>query len=599
MSGWKRCLASFGIGLTILGATATVLADVPRLMPYQGRVAGMANETVSIRVRLYDAATNGNVLFDQTQNATLSGGVFNLMLGGAAGIPDTVWDAAQVWAGVSVNAAAELSPRARIGMVPYAAKVRSSEMLVIPNTSSPRVSVDANGNVGVGTTTPVAPLHLFGSSDAILQSQIVGTDLRISHTESPILPQGIAQARLNLLAVRSFVAGSDNATFQLLASNPPNSDPLGILNAVESDMKLSMQLQGSEKMRIDNVGIGIGTNLPECNLHVFRGSAGAVTANANSIAAFENNTSGYLNILTPDNTERGILFGEPSFSAAGGIIYNAGGTTDAMQFRTNGNVTRMMLDANGNLALGNHTPTHRLDVDGAARLRGNTATNLLVQGSNDDIVMDLVKNSSTTPSARIQFNGYTSQSTHQASIQFFTRGATDSNVVERARIGEDGRLDVFGRTATCTLEITAGCDVSEQFDVAPASGAAAVEPEPGMVACIDPTRSGKLIVSSKPYDRTVAGILSGAGGVNVGMLLTQAGELTQGEHPVALTGRVWTYCDASLGAIQPGDLLTTSSTAGHAMKVADHTAAQGAIIGKAMTGLDDGRGLVLVLVNLQ
>lgn len=599
MSGWKRFLATFGIGLTILGATATVLADVPRLMPYQGRVAGMANETVSIRVRLYDAATNGNVLFDQTQNATLSGGVFNLMLGGAGGIPDTVWDAAQVWAGVSVNAAAELSPRARIGMVPYAAKVRASEMLVIPNSSSPRVSVDANGNVGVGTTSPAAPLHLSGNSDASIQTQIVGTDFRLSHTDSPFLPQGIAQARLNLLAVRSFIAGGDTANLQVLASNPPNGDPLGILNVVESDMKLSFQLQGSEKLRIDNTGVGIGTNLPDCNLHVMRGSAGAASANSNTIAAFENNTSGYLNILTPDNAERGILFGEPSFSAAGGIIYNAGGTTDAMQFRTNGNVTRMTLDAIGNLSVGNQTPTHRLDVDGAARLRGNTATNLLVQGSNDDIVMDLVKNSNTTPSARIQFNGYTSQSTHQASIQFFTRGATDANVVERARIGEDGRLDVFGRTATCTLEITAGCDVSEQFDVSPAAGEVAVAPEPGMVACIDPSRPGKLIVSTKAYDRTVAGILSGAGGVNVGMLLTQAGELTQGEHPVALTGRVWTYCDASLGAIQPGDLLTTSSTAGHAMKVADHTAAQGAIIGKAMTGLDDGRGLVLVLVNLQ
>jgi hypothetical protein len=35
------------------------------------------------------------------------------------------------------------------------------------------------------------------------------------------------------------------------------------------------------------------------------------------------------------------------------------------------------------------------------------------------------------------------------------------------------------------------------------------------------------------------------------------------------------------------------------MKVANFTRAQGAILGKAMTSLDDGKGLVLVLVTLQ
>ena len=57
--------------------------------------------------------------------------------------------------------------------------------------------------------------------------------------------------------------------------------------------------------------------------------------------------------------------------------------------------------------------------------------------------------------------------------------------------------------------------------------------------------------------------------------------------------------DASKGPIQPGDLLTTSNTPGHAMKVTDYTRAQGATIGKAMGSLDEGQGLVLVLVALQ
>ena len=72
-----------------------------------------------------------------------------------------------------------------------------------------------------------------------------------------------------------------------------------------------------------------------------------------------------------------------------------------------------------------------------------------------------------------------------------------------------------------------------------------------------------------------------------------------GSVAVALTGRVWCWCDASYGPITPGDRLTTSDTPGHAMKVTDNQRAPGAVIGKAMTRLTEGKGLVLVLVNLQ
>jgi hypothetical protein len=57
--------------------------------------------------------------------------------------------------------------------------------------------------------------------------------------------------------------------------------------------------------------------------------------------------------------------------------------------------------------------------------------------------------------------------------------------------------------------------------------------------------------------------------------------------------------DATYGAISPGDLLTTSDTPNHCMKVADHTRSQGAVIGKAMSPLKGEEGMVLVLVSLQ
>ena len=120
-----------------------------------------------------------------------------------------------------------------------------------------------------------------------------------------------------------------------------------------------------------------------------------------------------------------------------------------------------------------------------------------------------------------------------------------------------------------------------------------------MVVCIDSNRPGDLVVSQKSYDRKVAGIVSGAGGIKPGMMMGQKGSKADGSNPVALTGRAYCLADASHVPIMPGDLLTTSETPGHAMKVTDYSKAQGAILGKAMTSLKYGKGLVLVLVSLQ
>lgn len=162
-------------------------------------------------------------------------------------------------------------------------------------------------------------------------------------------------------------------------------------------------------------------------------------------------------------------------------------------------------------------------------------------------------------------------------------------------------LDVNGSTRTRTIQLTGGADLAEPFDVAPAAGDVPAQPRPGLVVVIDPDRPGKLMVSDRPYDRRLAGVISGAGGLSPGMVMASEGSaLADGEHPVALVGRVWVWCDAEAGgAIEPGDRLTSSDRQGHAMKVKDEERAPGAVLGKAMTRLESGRGLVLVLVNLQ
>ncbi len=179
-------------------------------------------------------------------------------------------------------------------------------------------------------------------------------------------------------------------------------------------------------------------------------------------------------------------------------------------------------------------------------------------------------------------------------ISLWNNAATPVNTIQ---IDADYAGTGVGRIITDVLEIKGGSDLSEQFNVNGVNSP--LRPEAGMIVSIDPAHPGELLVSSTPYDRTVAGIISGAGGVKTGMLMGQTNTLADGRHPVALSGRVYCWAEASEGPIQPGDLLTTSDIPGHAMKVADFDKAHGAIIGKAMTALTGGRGLVLVLVSLQ
>ncbi len=167
------------------------------------------------------------------------------------------------------------------------------------------------------------------------------------------------------------------------------------------------------------------------------------------------------------------------------------------------------------------------------------------------------------------------------SVRFFADGNGDVMV-----------LNTNGQLYVNVLTIRGGADIAEPFQMS--------QPDlpKGAVVVIDEEHPGHLKLSSEPYDRRVAGIISGAGGVNPGLSLSQTG-VVEGDQPVALTGRVYVQADTSNGPIKPGDLLTTSTSPGHAMKVTDHHRAQGATLGKAMTRLDEGEGLVLVLVALQ
>ena len=134
-------------------------------------------------------------------------------------------------------------------------------------------------------------------------------------------------------------------------------------------------------------------------------------------------------------------------------------------------------------------------------------------------------------------------------------------------------------------------DCAEDFDVSGIDKA-----EPGTVMVLG--NEGALSESQQAYDKRVAGVISGAGDYKPGIVLDK--RQTQGNRqPIALMGKVFCKVDAQFGAIEVGDLLTTSPTPGHAMKTNDPLKAFGAVIGKALRPLKEGQGLIPILIALQ
>jgi hypothetical protein len=168
---------------------------------------------------------------------------------------------------------------------------------------------------------------------------------------------------------------------------------------------------------------------------------------------------------------------------------------------------------------------------------------------------------------------------NRGGLDFYTNGAIHMSI------------DVTGLVTVPTLKITGGSDFAEPFAMS------SDVPAPGSVVIIDDKLPGQLKLSERAYDRRVAGVISGAGGIQPGITLRSGRE--DGGSNVALSGRVYALADATKSPIRPGDLLTSSDRPGYCMKVVDIARGRGAVLGKAMTALDHGEGLVLVLVALQ
>ena len=186
-----------------------------------------------------------------------------------------------------------------------------------------RMRIDKAGNVGIGTTSPSANLHIVGdnavsgSQGFIKISNNVNGDAGIIGDSIALMTGGVS----NQLAIRSGSAG--------------------IVLGVGSSPKMTIASNGN---------VGIGTTNPAHKLQIDGGTLYAATRSV------------------VDNLSWDIGVGGSTASNADlrGKFYMWDGTN---------NQTRFVIDSSGNVGIGTTSPVHKLDVAGDINFSGNMYQN--------------------------------------------------------------------------------------------------------------------------------------------------------------------------------------------------------------------------------
>ena len=160
--------------LTALAATAW--ADVPRLINFQGRLSKdtlgtpVKDSTYSILFTIYDDPSAGTNLWSETQPVATKGGTFNVNLGSATALPDTIFDDTSRYLAMKVGTDDEMTPRQRMVSMAYGYRVRT-----VDGATGGTITGDVNIASNLTVSGKVSAESTSISGDLTVSGNIIGS----------------------------------------------------------------------------------------------------------------------------------------------------------------------------------------------------------------------------------------------------------------------------------------------------------------------------------------------------------------------------------------------------------------------------------------
>jgi hypothetical protein len=207
---------------------------------------------------------------------------------------------------------------------------------------SERLRIDTSGNVGIGTSSPSAKLHVAGITPNLFTGY---SQLNIFSTDALAANVG---GRISLGGVSGSGAPFDPYGFVAIAGlkeNATSSNYAGYFTVSTSNSGGSVL----ERMRIDSSGnVGIGTSSPAANYTMTLGSLARLKMlpATNTLATYVDMESASGNFYMGIDSSTAGVFGQGNYSR---VIYSTGAYP--LVFTTNGS-ERMRITSSGNVLVG-------------------------------------------------------------------------------------------------------------------------------------------------------------------------------------------------------------------------------------------------------
>ena len=309
------------------------------------------------------------------------------------------------------------------------------------NNQTPRMTMLANGSLGLGTVAPTASLHSVGTARLeSLPSSSSNTDIITSDSFGNLASRSAASL---------FTSG-----WNLTGNTVSSSDFLGTLNAAD----LTFKTASNTRMTIDALGkVGIGIAAPTAGLHIVGGSnADLIPANIKLDRNDGTNQAGLLTIGISGNSFASGLLGGGSASFKLTDPYGNSANSD-MGFGTNGLAAQFVIKHNGFIGAGTESPTANFHSVGTARLQG-----LPTSSSNTDIVTsDASGNLALTTATSLLSSAWNLAGNTVSSSDFLgTNNAQDLNfktsALQRMTIDASGKVGVGTTAPNAAIHVVGG-----------------------------------------------------------------------------------------------------------------------------------------------